>query len=966
MLGEILFEKYKIEELLNEEPIWQLYRGVDIETRQTVIATVIRSTLIGADEFLARFREVPERLKGLDTPYAVLVEHFGENNGQAVVMQSNVTGQTLAEILADSDGLPVNFVLDIMQQIGEFLEILHHADQVHGDINPASVILGSDGVVRVANPGVASALNLGDLINSGRVEAQAYHAPELRAGAVGIATATSDFYALGATIYESLTGTALDLDPSDPSPSRLRLGIPPELDALVVDCLQADPARRVKTAAELLEGIEEVHQGMGVGAQETILGIEDALVGHTLGAYQLVERLGQGGMATVYKAFEPALDRYVAIKVLPQFFARDPNFMQRFRREAKAIAQLNHPNIVPIHSYGEESGITYIAMRYVEEGALMQMRGEMLQSERAIRLILPIAKALAYAHKQGILHRDIKPGNVLLSEGDWPLLTDFGLAKMVESSTQLTKTGVGVGTPMYMSPEQGQGAEVDQRTDIYSLGIMLYELVTGDVPFRAGTPMAIVIKHITAPIPPPRAINPQIPEALERIILKATAKSPDNRYQDADEMAAALEEVLSQMQISGSVSEGGSTAPEIADQLESRSQPASAATPSAPAIASVQINLDFLRQNWRKIALIFIPVIVLACIGGLLLIGQLFISTQTSPGVVGGVTETSIADTVQPTDTQAAMPSPTLTAVPTQIIEPTQTAEPTQTPTQAAAYLGGGRGQIAYASDRGGDVQIYLQNIEGDSAIQQLTDLPGGACQPAWSPDGVQLVFISPCPNQNESYPDASLYLMDIESGEWQQIASSGAGHYDPIWSPDGTRIAYTARDGSHSHIHILTLADRSDRSISNRLSNDMQPGWSPDGELIVFLSTRTGRNLLFTMTVNGESAIQFTRDIEKTNLYPRWSPDGNTILYMQLNNIGYPVLVSGLYEKQGYSEDLVTTEYTAPMRDPAYSPDGLWLAFSSNYDGSNHDIWIMTAAGTNPKPLATHPAFDFDPAWRP
>ena len=962
MLGEILFEKYKIEELLNEEPIWQLYRGVDIETRQTVIATVIRSTLISADEFLAQFRAVPERLKGLDTPYAVLVEYCGENYGQAVVVQSNVTGQTLAEILADSDGLPVNFVLDIMQQIGEFLEILHRAGQVHGDINPASVILGSDGVVRVANPGVASALNLGDLISSGSVEAQAYHAPELRAGEVG--TATTDFFSLGATIYETLTGAALDLDPPDSSPSRLRLGIPPELDALVVDCLQADPARRIKTAAELLHGIEEVHQGMGVGAQETILGIEDALVGHTLGAYQLVERLGQGGMATVYKAFEPALDRYVAIKVLPQFFARDPNFMQRFRREAKAIAQLNHPNIVPIHSYGEESGITYIAMRYVEEGALMQMRGEMLQPERAIRLILPVAKALAYAHKQGILHRDIKPGNVLLSEGDWPLLTDFGLAKMVESSTQLTKTGVGVGTPMYMSPEQGQGAEVDQRTDIYSLGIMLYELVTGDVPFRAGTPMAIVIKHITAPIPPPRAINPQIPESLERIILKATSKSPDNRYRDADEMAAALEEVL--MKIPGPVSEGGSTTPEFADLLESRLQPDSVDTPSAPAIASVQVNLDFLRQNWRKIALIFIPIIVLACIGGLLLFRWLFTGSQTSPGVVGGVTETSIPEAiviptiVQPTDTQTAIPSPTLTDV------PTQTTEPTQAPTQAVAYLGGGRGQLAYASDRGGDVQIYLQNIEGDSAIQQLTDLPGGACQPAWSPDGMQLVFISPCSEQDESYPDASLYLMDVESGQWQKIASSGVGQYDPIWSPDGSRIAYTALDGSHFHIHILTLADRTDRSISNRLSNEMQPSWSPDGELIVFLSTSSGRNLLFTMTANGESAVQFTRDIEKTNLYPRWSPDGNTILYMQLNNIGYPVLVSGLYEKQGYSEDLVTTEYTAPMRDPAYSPDGLWLAFSSNYDGSNHDIWIMTAAGTNPKPLATHPAFDFDPAWRP
>ena len=278
-------------------------------------------------------------------------------------------------------------------------------------------------------------------------------------------------------------------------------------------------------------------------ADDTVLSIEDALVGHTLGVYQLTERLGQGGMATVYKAYEPALDRYVAVKVLPQFFANDPNFIERFRREAKAVAQLNHPAIVPIYSYGEDKGITYIAMQYVPGGTLKQLRGQVYSPKDAIRLVLPVVQALAFAHQRGIIHRDIKPSNVLLSDGKWPLLADFGLAKMVENSGQLTGTGVGVGTPMYMSPEQGEGHQVDQRTDIYSLGIMLYEMLTGDVPFRADTPMAIVIKHMTAPMPMPRAINPAIPEALERVILKATAKASDDRYQTADELAQALESV---------------------------------------------------------------------------------------------------------------------------------------------------------------------------------------------------------------------------------------------------------------------------------------------------------------------------------------------------------------------------------------------------------------------------------------
>ncbi len=435
----------------------------------------------------------------------------------------------LTELIAGGGNLPLELILDIAQQVGEYLEELHRGDEVHGNLSPGSIVLTSDGEVRVLDPQPDAEV------------VAIYQAPEIRGE--GDPTRQADFYALGASLYEALTGEAPELSIDDPWPGNKRPGLPPELDELVFKCLQADPSKRVQSAAELLHGIQGVRHGMQAGGKDTILGVEDALVGHALGAYQLVERLGQGGMATVYKAYEPALDRYVAIKVLPQFFARDPNFMQRFRREAKAAAQLNHPNIVPTYSFGEEGDITYIAMQYVEGGTLKQARGQVYAPAQAVQIAAPIVRALAYAHGRGIVHRDIKPANVLMSEGDWPLLTDFGLAKMAEASTRLTGTGVGVGTPMYMSPEQGQGVDVDHRTDVYSMGIMLYEMVTGDVPFRADTPMAIVIKHMTAPLPMPRSVNPDIPEPLERIILKATAKNPDDRFQSADEMLAALERV---------------------------------------------------------------------------------------------------------------------------------------------------------------------------------------------------------------------------------------------------------------------------------------------------------------------------------------------------------------------------------------------------------------------------------------
>lgn len=268
------------------------------------------------------------------------------------------------------------------------------------------------------------------------------------------------------------------------------------------------------------------------------------LTGQTIGQYRLLERIGQGGMATVYKAYQPSLDRYVAIKVLATHMANDPNFAARFRREAQAIARLNHPNILPVYDFGQEGELIYIAMRYVEGGTLKEMLGEPLPLDRVVEIITQVGGALHYAHQLGIVHRDVKPSNVLMDKGEWALLHDFGLAKIMETSVQLTVTGVGMGTPTYMSPEQGQGEKVDARSDIYSLGILLYEMVTGQVPFDAETPIAVLLQHINEPLPLPRQVYPQLSESIERVILKAVSKNPDDRYQTAAEMVTALQQAL--------------------------------------------------------------------------------------------------------------------------------------------------------------------------------------------------------------------------------------------------------------------------------------------------------------------------------------------------------------------------------------------------------------------------------------
>jgi hypothetical protein len=274
-------------------------------------------------------------------------------------------------------------------------------------------------------------------------------------------------------------------------------------------------------------------------------GMEDALRGQTLGQYQLMARLGRGGMATVYKAYQPSLDRYVAVKVLSTFLAQDPDFTDRFEQEAKAIAKLNHPNILPVHDYGQEGELIYIVMRYVDGGTLQDMMlGQSLDLDTAVEITAQMGGALDYAHQQGIVHRDVKPSNVLMADGNWALLSDFGLARIIGASTRITKTGVGMGTPDYIAPEQARGANVDGRSDIYSLAIVLFEMLTGRVPFEGDSSLVVLYKHVTDPPPPPREINPDIPEAVERVVLKALAKDPIDRFQRVGDMVTALQQAV--------------------------------------------------------------------------------------------------------------------------------------------------------------------------------------------------------------------------------------------------------------------------------------------------------------------------------------------------------------------------------------------------------------------------------------
>lgn len=285
------------------------------------------------------------------------------------------------------------------------------------------------------------------------------------------------------------------------------------------------------------------------------------LTGRMIGRFKITERLGEGGMATVYKAFDERLERYVALKAIrTDLFGAGllPEIQARFEREAKALARLTHPHIVKVYDYGEHEGMPYLVMEYLPGGTLRKYAGQRLPYAQAARLLAPIARALAYAHRQNIVHRDVKPTNILISESGQPMLTDFGIAKLLDmgQSAGLTASGVGIGTPEYMAPEQGMGGAIDSRADQYALGVVFYELLTSKRPYSADTPMGVMVKHITEPLTDPRHFTPDLPSEVETVIFTSMSKKPEERFANLDLFADNLDAIAA-----GSAAPGGQRPP---------------------------------------------------------------------------------------------------------------------------------------------------------------------------------------------------------------------------------------------------------------------------------------------------------------------------------------------------------------------------------------------------------------------
>lgn len=476
-----------------------------------------------------------------------------------------------------------------------------------------------------------------------------------------------------------------------------------------------------------------------------------------IGRYEVRSELGRGGMATVYHAYDPNFERDVAIKVLPEVFLHDPQFRARFEREAKTIALLEHPAIVPVYDFGESNGQPYIVMRYMSGGTLGdRLRQGALSLDETARLINRLSPALDAAHARGIIHRDIKPGNILFDQYGNAFLSDFGIAHLgAEGLTNLTGASA-LGTPAYMSPEQIQGdGKVDGRSDIYALGVLVYQMLTGQMPYSADTPAKVMMMHVLQPVPQILTTRPDLPIGCDAIIVRAMAKEPDDRFATAGELAEALD---STARFS---SPGSGMAPLVGTGLVGEPstaliQPTSAAQATMKSPSSVQTvaAAGALPQAPSKKgglsggALIGIGLIVLALIAGLVWMisrsnggspaSQAQISTQTFQAAALNPTEPEA--TIAPTETEpvvAIAPSETPTLAPTQppTVEPTATMTPTMV---ASAPVIGGADKVAYLDGN----NIWMADLDGNNRIQLTTD---GAekWDLQWSSDGNSIYYIT-------------------------------------------------------------------------------------------------------------------------------------------------------------------------------------------------------------------------------
>jgi Tol biopolymer transport system component/predicted Ser/Thr protein kinase len=691
-------------------------------------------------------------------------------------------------------------------------------------------------------------------------------------------------------------------------------------------------------------------------AQDSQLAVHHSLIGKEIGSYIIESLLGSGGMGEVYLAREAKLDRRVALKTLPRHFVTDRERAARFEREALALSALNHPNLVTIYEVGEASGLHFIAMEFVEGHTLRSMIRNGLKLKNSLLIAGQVAEALAAAHRQGIIHRDIKPDNIMVRADGYVKLLDFGLAKLTEAHATReadaahTQAGAAMGTLAYMSPEQAAGEHVDPRTDIWSLGVVLYEMVTGRKPFDGGDRRVTVNAILSSEPDPARSFDPTLPAELDLILDKALEKDRDLRYQTAADFRADLRRLLRSIESGAEGTRAGTIV-----------KSSGVAMPRARLVLSVA-------------AVLMLTAVAVAV--------WRFSKSPTATAAP----DWGRATHVQLTDQPGTEHFPTLAPDGESFVyasrvkgnwdlflqrvggkNATRLTPDTPTDESQPAFSPGGD-RIAFRSTRE-PAGIYVMEATGENVRM----VAAGGHHPSWSPDGKQIAYSTvgrDMPDVRTTIPSA-IWIVNLESGAKRLLTQVDA--LQPSWSPQGRRIAYWFMQPNMGRGDIATIPSGGGEPVvvTKDASRNWNPVWSPDGHFLYFASDRSGNMSFWRVPVEEETGRVLGEPeavvLPSTfNRHLSFSRDGLRLLYVQTNQRSN--IRAAVFDSKGekvLGQPFWVTRGDRQISRPELSPDGRQFVMRVQRR-SQDDIAVVNRDGTNWRDLTNDKFFDRYPRWSP
>lgn len=1004
--------RYQVLERLGEGAMGAVYKARDRDLDRLVALKILPS--FHSEDSAARFEREARAISALNHPHIATIYALDKADGLRFLALEYVSGGNLTEKLNLARGsnelLTAADVVDYALQIAEGLAHAHRKNVIHRDIKSDNILIAEDGSLKVADFGVAKLELEASLTEEGSVlGTMAYMAPEQILGEP--ADQRADIFSFGVLAYEiaccerpfqSPHSAALQyeiLNSEPPAITEVRRDLPARFESLVLRMLEKSPADRPQSMAEVCETLAEIRRELIESSSSSNSGAEAGAavrtpqVGETIGRYRLLSKIGEGGMGSVYRALDLQLDRQVALKTLKAEAVSRPERRRRFIQEAQAASALHHPNIVAVHEIDERDGVHYIVMEYVAGETLEQrVSGGPPPLRVSLDLAIQVADALAAAHAAGIVHRDLKPANVMVDEQSRAKLLDFGLAKLTEQSssgsstrsqTAHTEDGAILGTVAYMSPEQAEGRSVDGRSDVFSFGSLLYELLTGRRAFGSDSKAGALAAILNRQPEPVSELAPQTPSELDRIVARCLRKAPDKRYQHFGDIRIALEELRDDLE---------------AGRLEANVEQATVA-PST---------------GWREL--------ILAAIAGALATGlavwalQPKQPTATPPAEVANLTLAqltgaeglAIYPTWSPDGAWIAYASDRggrmdLWKKPADGGEDVRLTDTPLAETHPDWSPDGRTLAFSIESERGG---VYLMPADGGQAVR-VTDF---GANPIWAPDGRQIAFDS----------NGSIYLVNYSGGEPTELVAGTSGTPFIEWSPDGRRIFYW--DRTHRDLFSVDVESRVTRQLrliptgeevagltsshngsrlvfskgsfggdkdlwqvelgpdglpagsATRLTvsatDDVQCRFSADGKRLAFTAQRIDRQL-WGISLNPKTGLsgsdsRLITSHGQRNYYPSATSDGSLLAWTS-QNAGQGVIY---HQRRGEEEvHKLTRDWDRGIREvfPSIAPDGVQIAYASTAGGS-YQLWRMPAPDSVALQLtdARPPMSDAGPVWSP